>query len=152
MRFLLVPTGEGADRRPREATAVDDSIAGRLVIFLILKTGWIEGGSYRVGLLSAEDHHSVRLRDLAEGIKIGAVLRMLIRTGIITPNITGSSAVSPSDGSPQCDVCLLWTSGGGAVSLAGAATSIIFVATKHVFCGDKSVLVATKVFVTTNII
>ena len=31
------------------------------------------------------------------------------------------------------------------VSLAGAATSIIFVTTKHVFCRYKSMLVATKV-------
>ena len=31
-----------------------------------------------------------------------------------------------------------------ALSLAGAATSIIFVATKHVFCRDKSMLAATK--------
>ena len=30
------------------------------------------------------------------------------------------------------------------MSLAGAATSIIFVTTKHVFCRDKSMLVATK--------
>ena len=46
------------------------------------------------------------------------------------------------------------------VSLAGAATSIIFVATKHVFCRYKSMFVATKVclsrqnyvFVTTNVL
>ena len=31
------------------------------------------------------------------------------------------------------------------VSLAGAATSMIFDATKHVFCRDKSMFVATKV-------
>ena len=31
------------------------------------------------------------------------------------------------------------------LSLAGAATSIIFVTTKHIFCHDKSMLVATKV-------
>ena len=30
------------------------------------------------------------------------------------------------------------------LSLAGAATSMIFVATKHIFCRDKSTLVATK--------
>ena len=30
------------------------------------------------------------------------------------------------------------------VSLAEAATSIIFVATKHVFCSNKSMLAATK--------
>ena len=30
------------------------------------------------------------------------------------------------------------------ISLAGAATSIIFVATKHAFCHDKSMLVVTK--------
>ena len=30
------------------------------------------------------------------------------------------------------------------ISLAGAATSIIFVATKHIFCHNKSMLVATK--------
>ena len=32
------------------------------------------------------------------------------------------------------------------LSLAGAATSMIFVATKHVFCRDKSMLVATNIF------
>ena len=32
------------------------------------------------------------------------------------------------------------------LSLAGAATSIIFVATKHVFCRDKIRFVATKLF------
>ena len=32
----------------------------------------------------------------------------------------------------------------GLVSLAGAATSIMFAATKHVFCCDKSMLAATK--------
>ena len=30
------------------------------------------------------------------------------------------------------------------LSLAGAATSVIFIATNHVFCQDKSMLVVTK--------
>ena len=45
------------------------------------------------------------------------------------------------------------------LSMAGAATSIIFVVTKHVFCHDKNMLVATslllsrqiRVFVTTKV-
>ena len=42
----------------------------------------------------------------------------------------------------------LWV--GVNLSLAGAATSIIFVATKHVFCHDKSMLVATKLVARQN--
>ena len=36
------------------------------------------------------------------------------------------------------------------LSLAGAATSMIFVATKHIFCRDKSMLVATNVSFVAN--